>query len=685
MVKDISKVIFFCVTLIFFQTSFAQSNKETATQFLETAEEIMRETRAIDDAKDLFIQAADLDPENIRANWMAGDVLLKTTNKERSVKYLERVLTLDPDYRFDILYYIGEGYQYGFEFQNAIDAYEKYKAKLLADPNYRGRDKVPLRNVERRIYECQNALEFIVNPKNYSIVNLGNQINSPYDDFAPVFNEDESLVIFTTRRREGNTSEDVDNDNKPFEDVFYSRKVSGVWSQATNIGEEINTPFHDSNLALSADGKILFVYKDENGGDIYYSDIEDEATGVWSPPKPLSDNINSSFGEPSISISPDEQLLFYSSDRPGGIGGLDLYVSYKDEKGRWGRSVNLGPMINTEEDDDSPFIDYDGKTLYFSSKGRKGMGQFDIFRSEFDSVEMDWKEPVNLGYPINTPDDDIYFVSTKDGERGYYASVREDGLGYLDIYMVTVPDLLASNVPQSETEKEPEQDKEPDDGVIDKPDTEAALLPVTLMVRVRDAQSRQTVDARVKLTNSDTRVELLPQKKETGVYEFKVLNQSASNFMLSAEKNGYAFKNQRVSLPASTAEAQEVRKTLDLSQMQVGVRGILRNIYFDFDKADLKEVSYNELNKLERMLASNPSYTVEISGHTDNIGSKSVNKRLSQRRAQVVVDYLVGKGIDASRLKAVGYGEERPLASNDDEKEGRELNRRVEFKVLGTK
>ena len=685
MFRNISALLFFVLIFICFQTSLAQDNKETARQFLETAEEIMRETRAIEDAKDLFIQAADLDPENIRANWMAGDVLLKTTNKDRSVKYLERVQQLDPEYRFDILFYIGEGYQYGFEFQKAIDSFEAYKAKLLADPNYRGRDKVPLRLVDRRIYECKNALEFIVNPQNFSIVNVGNHINSPYDDFAPVLNEDETLLIFTTRRRDDNLNEDVDNDNKPFEDVFYSRKVGGEWSQASNIGEVINTPFHDSNLALSADGKILFIYKDENGGDIYYSDLVDEATGEWSEPKPLSDNINSSFGEPSISISPNEELLFYSSDRPGGLGGLDLYVSYKDDKGKWGRSVNLGPMINTEEDDDSPFIDYDGKTLYFSSKGRKGMGQFDIFRSEFDSVAMDWKEPVNLGYPINTPDDDIYFVSTKDGERGYYASVREDGLGYTDIYMVTVPELLSSiqDVESNQPDTEPEETQpEPDTPPVVE---EKPKAPVKLMVLVRDGQSRENLDAKVKLTNSTTRSELLPQKTGTGTYAFTVTNDAATNFMLSAEKDGYAFKNLRVSLPASTASPQEVRRTLDLSKFQVGVKGVLRNIYFDFDKANLKEASYNELNKLERMLAANPSYTVEISGHTDNIGTKAVNKRLSQRRAKVVVDYLVGKGIDASRLSAVGYGEERPLASNDDEQEGRELNRRVEFKVLGTK
>jgi len=683
MFRNISTTLFFVLIFICFQASLAQNNKETARQFLETAEEIMRETRAIEDAKDLFIQAADLDPENIRANWMAGDVLLKTTNKDRSVKYLERVQALDPDYRFDLLFYIGEGYQYGFEFQKAIDSFQKYKDKLLGDANYRGRDKVPLRMVDRRIYECNNALEFIVNPQNFSIVNMGSHINSAYDDFAPVLNEDETLLIFTTRRRDENTSEDVDDDNKPFEDIFYSRKVGNDWSQASNIGEVVNTPFHDSNLALSADGQILFIYKDENGGDIYYSEMMDETTGEWSEPKPLSDNINSSFGEPSISISPNEELLFYSSDRPGGIGGLDLYVSYKDDKGKWGRSVNLGPMINTEEDDDSPFIDYDGMTLYFSSKGRKGMGQFDIFRSEFDSVAMDWKEPVNLGYPINTPDDDIYFVSTKDGERGFYASVREDGLGYTDIYMVTVPELLA-NVDDVESNKPVTE--EPKETKPDTPVTEPVTKePITLLVKVRDGQTRESLDAKVKLTNSSSRSELIPRSTGNGTYAFSLTTDSKTDFMLSAEKDGYAFKNLRVSLPASTSASQEVRKTIDMSKFQVGVKGILRNIYFDFDKAILKEVSYNELNKLERMLAANPSYTVEISGHTDNIGSKAVNQRISHRRAKVVVDYLIEKGIDASRLTAVGYGEDKPMASNDDEREGRELNRRVEFKVLGTK
>ena len=324
------------------------------------------------------------------------------------------------------------------DFDNALVYYKRYEQKTLGDKNYRGDDKVPLSEVQRRIFECENGREFMANPANYSIVNVGTSINSEWRDYAPVLNGDETIMIFTSRRKEGNLNENVDVDNIPFEDIFISKKVDGKWTRAENIGNIVNTTSHDSNLALSADGHQLYIYSPENEGDIYVSEQKD---GTWSVPQPLSDAINSSYMENSISISPDKQRLFFASNRPGGYGGIDIYVSEKDKKGNWGKSKNLGPMINTEYDEEGPFIDYDGKTLYFSSMGRKGMGGHDVFKAEYDSVDGKWNEPVNLGYPINTPDNDVYFVSTKDGKRGYYASVRTDGMGYQDIYMVSIPDL----------------------------------------------------------------------------------------------------------------------------------------------------------------------------------------------------------------------------------------------------
>ena len=674
-----------------------QSDKELAEEYINQAELIMEATAAMVDARDLYVLAAEADPTNVKANWMAGDFHLRTIGKDRAVKYFLKVLELDPEYRFDIMYQIGRSYQYGMDFDNALAYYTRYLNKLKQEDGYRGVDKVELPEVTRRIYECNNAKEFVANPAHYSIVNVGNAINTEFEEYAPVLNEDETLMIFTTRRRDGNLNENVFKDNKPYEDIFMATKENGVWSPAVNIGNTVNTEYHDSNLALSADGEQLFLYKDENNGDIYVSNRNEDQT--WSYPEPLSENINSEgFKESSISISPDGSILFFASDRPGGFGGSDIYYSVKDSRGDWGRSKNLGPMINTEYDDDGPFIDYDGKTLYFSSRGRKGMGGYDIFRSEYDSATNDWTEPENLGFPINTPDDDIYFVSTKDGQRGYYASVREDGLGFTDIYMVTIlsqeeMDAMARRNAERDSLEEVRTELEvavnaeevaveaEEEEVVEQ---EAEILPVVIRVTVLDENGEPT-DAQLGVASVPDNMVAGKSREGTGSYRFTINQTTPKAYILSVEKDGYLFEDINLGSLAASSQASTLERTVRLRKLEVGTSKILRNIYFDFDKATFKDESYSELNKLETMMAQNPGMIIEISGHTDNIGAKAYNLDLSQRRANAVKDFLVNKGIDARRINARGYGEERPLASNDDEREGREINRRVEFKVTGGK
>ncbi len=670
--------------LLFLQfTGYAQeqSNKELAQEYINQAELIMDATSAMVEARDLYVLAAEADPDNVVANWKAGEYHLLTIGKDRAVKYFLKVLEVEPNYRFDIMYQIGRSYQYGMDFDNALAYYNRYLNKLNKEDGYRGLDKVELAEVSRRIYECNNAKEFVANPAHYSIVNVGNSINSEYEEYAPVLNEDESLLIFTTRRRDGNLNQNVDRDNKPFEDIFIATKENDTWGYAENIGEVINTQYHDSNLALSADGKTLFLYKDENNGDIYSSTRNED--GTWTYPEPLSENINSEgFKESSISISPDGNTLFFASDRPGGFGGIDIYYSEKDAKGDWGRSRNIGAIINTEYDDDGPFIDYDGITLYFSSQGRKGMGGHDIFRAEYDSANSQWGEPENLGYPINTPDDDVYFVSTKDGQRGYYASVREDGLGFTDIYMVTVPDedTMAENIVAQNNEADSSEVSDVTPVAVEVPETEVAVQPVELLVTVLNEQG-VPVDATVDVRSRPDNMVAGKSRVQEGVYEFRINAKTPKEYELAVQKDGYVFQSLNLGSIVASADEQQLERTVTLRKLEVGTRQVLRNIYFEFDKATFQDESYTELNRLENMLAQNPGMKVEISGHTDKIGTKAYNKDLSQRRANAVKNYLVNKGIDARRVVAMGYGEEKPLASNDDELEGRELNRRVEFVV----
>jgi outer membrane protein OmpA-like peptidoglycan-associated protein len=688
-------VIFLTACTLLSAPLFAQETKEDSIKnskdFMDIAEEILVATRAEDQARENMEIAANYDPTNVKANYRAGELRILTIGKSLSVKYFLRVYAIDPSYRFDLEYWIGRGYQYGEDFDKALDFYARYEAKLKSKPNYQGKDRVPPVDVERRIFECQNAKDYFSKPGLFSIVNIGREINSEFEDYAPVLNEAESELVFTSKRQEDNLNVDVSDDNKYFEDIFYSKKTGNSWSKATNIGSKVNTPSHDSNLAMSSDGNTLFIYNDENGGDIYFCEKEN---GEWGEPTPLSGIINSSYEENSITISSDEKTIYFSSNRPGGFGALDIYKASKDSKGAWSAVKNLGPKINTEFDDSSPFIDYDLKTLYFSSKGRTGMGGYDIFKSTFaeGSSGGEWSEPENIGYPINTPDDDAFYVRSKDGKRAYYASVREDGLGYTDIYMITEPkpDVAAKEPKKDEPKKDTvviAEVTEPIKEAVKEPETVKQVVtktvsPSTFVVKVVDAASQNPIDAKVTLKGLRDNVIVPIKSTGTGEYEFSLTAKQTKDYRLSVEAEGYSFQNINVKLESGAVTPKNSNRTVILKKLQVGSVSILRNIYFDFGKATFTTEAYPELNKLLAMVEQNNNLTVEIGGHTDAYGSNSMNLKLSKRRAEAVKDYLVKKGVDPRRITAAGYGETKPLASNDDEDEGRELNRRVEFKVL---
>ncbi len=669
--------------------------KEIARQFVEIGDEIYYEQKAPDVAKEMYIQAVQTDADNLKANYMAGKTIIETINKGEATPYFLKVLELDPDYRFDILYSIARAYQYGLKFNEATNFYNSYLQKLNRQPEYRGEDKVPVSQVRRRIYECENGLEFVNNKRNFKITNLGSAVNSSSKDYAPVINADETVLIFTSRRSENNLNEDVFDDNFYYEDIFISRKVDGKWSSAKNISETINTIYFDSNLALSADGKQLYLYKDgENGdGNVYLSELQDDDT--WSYPEPLSDNINSSYTENSVSISPDGNTLYFTSDRPGSYGGYDIYRCEKNRRGEWGKVTNLGQSVNTPYDEEGVFIGHDGNTLYFSSRGHKGMGGYDIFKSTYDEEKLEWSEPVNLGYPINTPDDDIYFVTTKDETSGYYSTLRNDGLGYLDIYKVEVPDLTEDLDPLAQQGK---NTISPNDSLSNagnqiatvesiKPTIGevASLQPVQLLLKVEDAATGEAMNATVSLKDMSDGRTVNAESVATGIYRFDIFNEQAAEYVLAVQQNGFVYKSLQVSVPGATSEPQEFRRKVSLDGITADYRMILDFVYFDFNSARLRDESFDELQRLTQFLQSSPGTNVEIAGHTDNIGAKAYNQRLSESRAQSIVNYLTEQGINVEQVRATGYGEDDPIASNDDEKDGRELNRRVEMRVLGTK
>lgn len=670
----------FCILVIFsifFLNAYGQvENKEAAQQIVEIANEAYFNLKVILLANEQYVHAADLDSTNIDANYMAGKTYLETNSKASATKYLLRVYRMNPNHKFNILFLIGQGYHFGEEFEKAIEYYDMYLKKLSQNTRKSGDGFTSEAEVRRKIYECQNGIEFVNAPRDYAIENMGPSINSEWDDFAPVVTADESFMAFTTRRQEGNSNADVFDDMLYYEDVFYSRRIGDIWQPARNIGPPVNIIYHSSNLAISADGSQLYLFKSQNGGDIFLS--EKNPDGTWSEPEALNSNINSTYFENAASISPDGNTLFFSSDRPitEGKTDLDIYYSKKDLKGEWGVAKNIGPFINTPYDDDGPFIDYDGKTLYFSSKGHKGMGGYDIFKSEYDEVADSWSVPKNLGYPMNSPDNDIYFQSTPDGKRGYYASAKANGLGFTDIYHIKLADLDA---PPMKVEAKKIEQPEPEKPIMEAP---VIKKPVALIFKVVDKQTRAALDADISISKAGTSTIVSAKRIGDGLYQAEFNNTSITQYNITVQRSGYMYKNVPVSIPAMTTRSNRIAKQVLLDKIQVGYSQVIRNVYFDFGTAMLNDRSNPELNKLLKVLQENPSYFIEISGHTDNVGGNDFNLWLSNRRAQAIVNYMVKRGQNERRFIVKGYGEERPLASNDDEELGRELNRRVEFKVL---
>ena len=641
---------------------------------------------------ELALQA---NPKNVRATYMVGKCILETSDKGRAARYLLKARELDPNVDRDILNLIARSYQFGKEFDKAIDFYQQYRNQLVSrgiKPVKKKKNAAPkedlLSEVDKKIEQCQNGKTFTADPLEYSIQNFGEAINSEYPDYAPAVNKDESLIVFTSRREGGtqdkNGETSVDNDLLPFEDVYFSERLDGKWQPAKNIGKPINGEFHDASITLSSDGNELFLYKDNNGnGDVFVSKHKSDST--WTPPESLGINVNSSFDENSACLAPDGKTLFFTSNRPGGKGGLDIYVTKAEANGTWGKPQNLGSPVNTESNEDGPFMDYDGKTLYFSSQGHKGMGGYDIFMTEYDSTAKKWKEPVNIGYPINTPDDDTYFVKSGDAKYGYYASIRDGGLGEKDIYKVLIPEPLQT-YEKLKIRLEQGPPKEP---VVVKTPTEdpkevktETRYPVVLLINVRNEKTKEPVDATIRISDKESNVEVGIVRRATGIYQVTFRNEKEKTYSITVENEGSMFKNEDLDVPAMAAEEKKILKEYELSKIEVGFKTVLRNIYFDFNKASFRMEAYPELSKLERMLKDNTTYKVEISGHTDNVGSDEYNLQLSQRRAEAVVNWLAKKGIDRSRLTAKGYGESKPLATNDDEKEGRSINRRTEFEVI---
>lgn len=678
------------VILCLFSTAMLSSNsvlaqtkkeKKEAKKLIKEADEYYA-SGLIVLALPLYKEADALVPGNAVVDYRIGNCMLHTGQKENALPYLEKAYTLDPEVDEKILLYLAEGYHYVERFDEAIDYYNKYidqsdNEVLVSDAQY-------------RIKQCEYAKELVKNPIEIELVNLGPNVNSEYKEYSPVVSADESVLVFTARKPDSKGGE-VDEYGEFMEDIYISKKVDGAWSQPVNM-KEINTDGHEAGVGLSPDGKklIIFIGDTKGGGDIYYCKQNDD--GTWVKPKSFSKEISQKNSyEPSAVISNDGNTLFFVSDRSGGYGGLDIYAAKKDKKGEWGDPENLGSTINTPYDEDAPFLDIDGKTLYFSSDGHLGMGDADIFKSKYDSTTSSWSTPHNMGYPINSTREDLYFWLSGDGRKAYFSSSKEDGYGQQDMYMIILPKpedyeervKVVEAIVGHEIEKEEEPEPEPEPVPVPVPVPEPVGTEVTATIKVMETGTEALIDgAVIEIIDKNNPSEKISAITSQGIFRTTFNNEKDITYDMYVEKEGYIYHSSSLFVPGIYDDEPNVEKLVFLKKPEVATVTIIRNIYFDFDKSTLKPESYTELNKLEEMLKTNPTMKVEIAGHTDSKGSDSYNETLSQKRAQSVVKYLVGKGIDNNRLTAKGYGESKPIASNDDEDEGRELNRRTEFIIM---
>lgn len=588
-------------------------------------------------------------------------------NFKESIRTLQEAIKIEPQY-LEAWLSIAGLYSEQKNYQDAIDNYEKAKAidsswfkdyNLPYSINLAGKGEfqkalaavndflsIPNLNAQSRkagLYR-QKTYQFAVDYAgqhpmgNYHFEpqNMGDSINSVNLEYFPTITIDDKQLIFT-RRVNGQ------------EDFYESRFENGHWTKAKTLAGNINTNQNEGAQNISQDGQWLIFtgcnFPNGRGScDLYISYLTPQG---WSTPENMGNRINTEAWESAPSLSPDKRDLYFASGRLGGYGGQDIYVSHLLPNGRWSDPENMGPEVNTIGDESAPFIHADNQTLYFTSSGHLGYGGSDLFMVKKQG--KGWSKPINLGYPINTIENEGSLVVAADGKTAYYASDRADSKGGLDLYTFELRD-----------------------------DVRPAR---TLWVKgkVYDKKTQKGLPSAVELTDLSTQNVLSKvQTDETGNYLITL--PVGKDYAFNVQRKGYLFFSENFPL-SQKAPDSTYNIDIPLQPIEANASIVLKNIFFDFNKYDLKPESTFELDNIYELLKENPTLKIQISGHTDNIGKATDNMTLSNNRAQAVVKYLVGKGIEPQRLTFKGYGATQPVADNTTE-EGRAKNRRTELKVI---
>lgn len=679
------KLIYLLVLIA--SSSFAQNVDFTKSNFPDNREGLEQAKDNLDKGDELFSQgisyykmalepylmANSFNPNNAYLNYKIGRCYLFSSTKKKAITYLEKAIQLNSEIEFQSAYYLGWAYQLDSQFDKAITQFTKFTQASGSGADFKSLQE----EAQQQIKECKTGIALVKNPIRVFIDNAGPEVNSKYSDYGPVISADESVMLFTSRR-EGTTGGAMDPGiNEYMEDIYISTKQNKTWTKAVNLGPPINTNDHDANSGLSADGQKFLIYNASGHGDLYEANLIGDK---WGTPQALGKNINSNAHESSACYTPDGKSIYFVSDNPEtSIGDRDIYLSTKDASGKWGKAVNLGPTINTPFGEEGVFIHPDGKTMYFSSEGHNTMGGYDIFKSVYENEK--WSEPENLGYPVNTPDNDIFFVISASGKHGYYSSYSDNGFGEKDIFLVT---FLGPEKPMVLNNEDNllASIAAPVKEVVLAPTLEIKEAQLTILKGiVSDASTKKPLEATIEIVDNKQNVSIATFTSNSASGKYLVSLPAGKNYGIAVKKDGYLFQSENFDIPSSAA-FQQVVKDISLKSVDIGSTIVLKNIFFDNGKATLRAESTNELERLGKLLYDNPTLKIEISGHTDSKGSAELNKKLSDGRAKAVVDYLIGKGITGDRLTYVGYGKDQPIASNDTE-DGRQQNRRTEFKIIG--
>jgi outer membrane protein OmpA-like peptidoglycan-associated protein/tetratricopeptide (TPR) repeat protein len=571
-------------------------------------------------------------PMYVDAMLSQAGILGELKRYAESVQSYERAFASDPEYARE--YYLpyainltGKG-----DFEKALEAIEVF----LKQP---GLNEASIKSGEYRKRNIQFALDYKKSStydESIKIIGIGDGVNSVTSEYFPSLTIDGKKLIFTKR---------VANN----EDFYSSEKQGNQWMPASPLTGAINTPLNEGGQQVSQDGKWLVYagcnFPDSYGGcDLY---ISYNKAGVWGQRENLGKSINSEFWESTPCLSPDKNDLYFSSNRTGGFGGSDIYVSHRMANGKWTAAENLGSTINTSGDESFPFMHADGETIYFTSDGLQGYGGSDIFLTK--KKINGFEKPLNVGFPINTINNEGSMIVDAEGQMAFYASDRSEGKGELDIYSF----LLREGIRPVETS--------------------------WVQGKVYDQSTKSGLQATVELVDIKTG-RLVSQVETDDQGNYLTILPKGRKYAFNVNKKGSLFYSSQFNTEENNAGQSKI-VDVPLQTINVGANIILKNIFFNSAKFDLLPESILELERLVLLMNDNPTIKIQINGYTDNIGKDADNKTLSEARAKSVVSYLNTKGIQIARLLFKGFGATNPISSNETE-DGRALNRRTEVVII---